>query len=632
MAIRDVGLPARTAGYPSGRRLAARAVLMAAAPWLGAALVMLVLAIVIHRQALNAFLDDTARGAANTLQLVQTSLEGYLERFERLPFLLASQPEILALAEAPGDPQRVEAANLYLRDVTALMGASDIYFMDPDGLTRAASNFDTATSFVGGNFAFRPYFTDAVAAGAGRFYALGTTSQKRGYYFGAPVSVGGAIAGVLVVKIDLDAIESIWGAADHAVLATDPQGVAFLSSEPAWLFALTRPIDAAAVETLARTRRYAGETLREFPATGEESLAGHLLRRMQTPRGVREFLVLAVPMPHAEWTLTVMQDVAPARRQALTLTAGAVLALSVMGMAAAVFRQRRARLRDRLTMQAAAQAELEGRVIERTRELADLNAALGAEVAERRQAEENLRRAQDDLIQAAKLAALGQMSAALSHEFNQPLGALRNYAENAGTLIERGRVPEARTAIERIVSMVDRMAAIARRLHTFARHPGQRLGPVDLAEAVEAAREIAELRLRQCGATLTVELPDDLPQVVAGPVRLQQVLVNLLTNAADAVAESEARLIRLSAAEAGEGVELIVEDSGPGVPEALAERIFDPFFSTKGVGNGLGLGLSISYNILKDFGGGLTHAASPLGGAAFRMVLRRAEAVQDSAA
>lgn len=606
--------------------------LAAAAPWAGAALVILLLAVVIHRQALNAFLDDTARGAGNTLQLVQTSLEGYLERFERLPFLLAAQPEVLALAGAPDDPDRVTAANLYLRDVAGLMGASDIYFMDPEGLTRAASNFDTATSFVGGNFAFRPYFTDALAAGAGRFYALGTTSLKRGYYFGAPVKVNDEIAGVLVVKIDLDAMESIWGAADHVVLATDPQGVAFLSSEPAWLFALTRPVDAAAVQTLARTRRYAGETLREFPAIGEEDAGGQLLRRMETPRGVREFLVLSVPMPHAEWTLTVMQDVAPARRQALTLTAGAVLALSLLGMAAAVVRQRRARLRDRLTMQAAAQAELEARVIERTRELAELNTALGAEVSERRQAEENLRRAQDDLIQAAKLAALGQMSAALSHEFNQPLGALRNYAENAGTLIERERIPEARTAIDRIVSMADRMAAIARRLHTFARHPGQRLGPVDLGEAVEAAREIAELRLRQCGATLEVDLPAGLPKVVAGPVRLQQVLVNLLTNAADAVDGREERRIRLGATETGEGVELTVEDSGPGVPEALAERIFDPFFSTKGVGNGLGLGLSISYNILKDFGGSLTQAASPLGGAAFRMVLRRADMVQGVAA
>jgi two-component system C4-dicarboxylate transport sensor histidine kinase DctB len=180
--------------------------------------------------------------------------------------------------------------------------------------------------------------------------------------------------------------------------------------------------------------------------------------------------------------------------------------------------------------------------------------------------------------------------------------------------------------------MADRMGAIARRLHTFGRRPGQRLHAIDLAEAVEAAREIAGPRLRQAGADLTVDLPTGLPRVTAGPVRMQQVLVNLLTNAADAVADREDRRIRLSARATGGSVIVTVEDSGAGVPPEIAARIFDPFFSTKGVGNGLGLGLSISYNILKDFGGELALDSGTLGGAAFRVDLRIADPVVGLAA
>jgi two-component system C4-dicarboxylate transport sensor histidine kinase DctB len=599
------------------------------------AVAVLLLAVVgwaVHLRATRIFLDDTARRAQGTLRLAATALTGYLDRFARLPPLLAVQPQVRALAEAPADPARVATANLFLRDVATLLGASDVYFMDMDGLTRAASNFDTATSFVGGNFAFRPYFTDALAHGAGRFYALGTTSMKRGYYFGAPVMLDGRAAGVLVVKIDVDSIEATWGNRDYRVLALDPEGLVFLSSEPGWRFARTRPPSPEGEAVFAATRRYADEVPGTFPLSGTAMEAGHLLWRVGTGPGAGEYLLVEQPMPAADWTLAVLQGTGPARAQALTATAGVVLGLALLGMGAAVVLQRRARLRDRLEMQAAARLHLEARVAERTRELAAVNQALSAEVAERRLVEDNLRRAQDDLVQAAKLAALGQMSAALGHEVNQPLGALRNYAENAATLIERGRTDEARGAIDRILSMADRMGAIARRLHTFGRRPGQRLHAIDLAEAVEAAREIADPRLRQAGADLTVDLPTGLPRVTAGPVRMQQVLVNLLTNAADAVADREDRRIRLSARATGGSVILTVEDSGAGVPPEIAARIFDPFFSTKGVGNGLGLGLSISYNILKDFGGELALDSGTLGGAAFRVDLRIADPVIDLAA
>ncbi|WP_198144847.1 sensor histidine kinase [Pseudorhodobacter aquimaris] len=330
-------------------------------------------------------------------------------------------------------------------------------------------------------------------------------------------------------------------------------------------------------------------------------------------------------MAEADWTIRVMLDAAPAKRQAVLVAVMMMLALGLGMMALAAVLQYRARLQERITLQQAARNQLEARVKERTSELAFVNEQLGAEVIERRIVEQNLRQAQTDLVQAAKLAALGQMSAALSHEFNQPLGAARTYADNANVLIARGRLDEARGNLDRILSLIDRMTSISRRLHSFARAPGQKLGQVSVADAVEAASEIAQLRLRSAEVTLEVALADNLPLVVAGPVRLQQVLVNLLTNAADAAETAQDRRIHVTAQRVGTGVHLCIRDHGDGVPSGLTERIFDPFFSTKGVGKGLGLGLSISYNIIKDFGGILRVETADDGGAVFVIELRAVE-------
>jgi two-component system C4-dicarboxylate transport sensor histidine kinase DctB len=593
-------------------------------------IVLLGVGMFVHAQATRVFLNEAAGRAEGTLQLATTALDGYLERFERLPPLIATQQIILDVAAFPDDPARVAAANVFLRKVTEDLGASDIYFMDPSGLTRAASNFDLPRSFIGGNFAFRPYFSDAVTHGAGSFYALGTTSLKRGYYFGAPVRDGDRIMGVVALKIDVDVVEAAWSATDYHVIVTDPKGVVFLSSKPAWRFGLTRPLTSEGRDLLDTTRRYADTPLFDLQVRAQTTPGGHVLwdtslSQLPDDAAPREYLLASAAMPQADWTLSVLQNTAPARAQALTLSVGAVLALALIGMVVAVVVQRRARLRDLLVMQAAAQVQLEARVAERTRELAAVNKALGTEVAERRLAEANLRRAQDDLVQAAKLAALGQMSAALGHEVNQPLGALRNYAENAVALLNIDRIAETQTALNRILAMADRIGAIARRLHTFGRRPGQELEAVDVAETVEAAQEIAGPRLRQVGADLSVELAPGLSMVRAGPVRLQQVLVNLLTNAADAIAESPERRILLSAHEDGAMIVLRVDDSGTGVPPDIAPRIFDPFFSTKGVGNGLGLGLSITYNIIKDFEGSIRLLPGRLGGAGFEVRLMCAQ-------
>ncbi|MGQ9369164.1 ATP-binding protein [Azospirillum sp. ST 5-10] len=249
----------------------------------------------------------------------------------------------------------------------------------------------------------------------------------------------------------------------------------------------------------------------------------------------------------------------------------------------------------------------------------------GDELSEMADALHLFREAQTELVQAAKLAALGQLAAGVGHELNQPLAAIRSYAHNGGKLIARGRVAEAAGNLARIAELTQRMAGITNHLKRFARRPDSRVGAVELAPVVHGALSLFAGRLRAEGVAVDLDLPGEPLRVRAEEVRLEQVLVNLLGNGLDAVAGRDCRRLAVAARPDGEGtVRIEVRDSGPGIPADAAAQVFDPFYTTKPPGAGLGLGLSISYNIVKDFGGVLAVASSGPEGTAFAITLNRA--------
>ena len=568
---------------------------------------------------------------AAKLSLTLQALDGHLRRFESVPDLLADNDAVRAVLDAPGDPAGRMALDLWLAQKSLELDALDIYVMTPDGVTIAASNHDRPNSFNGQNFSYRPYFQAALSGNKGRYYAIGTTSGVRGYYFAAPVkNRAGAVSGVIAVKIGLDAIEAEWRLQESRIIVTDPEGIVFLSSDPNWLFKGLMPLTPERLQSTLQSRRYADLVPVQLPNTLSRN-GDTVTIALPDATGVpHEYLVERSLLPRVDWTVHVLLDSRPIHAQArLAVLAGMVF----LGGIAAVFGvivQRRMQLAERFALQEQAKAELEHRVEARTADLARVNRLIEAEVAERRITEAELRRTQSDLVQAGKLAALGQMSAALSHEINQPLAAARNYADSAAILIDRGDAARAKDNIGQIMSLIDRMAAIARHLRNVARKPDAPLQDVVLSDAVAEALALVGQRL--AGAKVTVTLPPELPLVRAGPVRLQQVLVNLLSNAADAVEATPVPQIFVAANVVDSRVLLTVRDSGPGVADAIADRIFDPFFTTKRVGSGLGLGLSISYNIMKDFGGDLRVANAPEGGAVFTVELAistaRAEAAE----
>jgi len=257
---------------------------------------------------------------------------------------------------------------------------------------------------------------------------------------------------------------------------------------------------------------------------------------------------------------------------------------------------------------------------------------LRQEVEERRLTEKQLKKTQADLVQAGKLAALGQMSAALSHEFNQPLAAVKAYAENAGTFLDRDRTEEARDNITRISGMADRMAAISKHLRNFARRPQDKTGPVPMLAVIDDALELMRPRLETAGAVLSYHPPEAEVWVTGGRVRLQQVIVNLIGNALDAMAARTPPELDLSLSLDGARCRLDLRDHGPGLSDEALSQAFDPFFTTKDPGQGLGLGLSISYNIVRDFNGRLSAANHPQGGAVFTVELDVTDPPADMAA
>ncbi|WP_269456107.1 sensor histidine kinase [Rhizobium quercicola] len=562
------------------------------------------------------FMAEASLQAGTALRLAVAALSGHLRRYEALPALIADHDDIRRLVSSPNDQTLRDSANHYLKEINGLLRSSDIYVMTRDGETIAASNYDRATSFVGENFSYRPYFRQAAEGKRSRFYARGTTSFKRGYFFAAPIDIDGKVAGVIVFKVDIDMIEASWRGGEYEIFVSDPEGVIFMTSNPEWLFASTLPLTPERLRRTEASRRYAEADLRDLGVV-RSRVGDQTLMAIPTRGVMRDYLVLSEYVSDADWTVRVLMDMSWVRAQTRVAVAAVFLFLCLAGLSLAVLLQRHARRNERMQMQIEAKAELERRVEERTADLADLNA--------------RLRSTQADLVQAGKLAGLGQMSAALSHEFNQPLAAAKTYADSASLLIERDRIDEAKDNLRRISNLIDRMASISRHLRNFARKPNEKLGPVALDDVLRDTLEIVSTRLASADAELVVALGEPAPLVRAGSVRLQQVLVNIISNAADAVEGLEDRRIHVTATTTGDRVAITIRDAGAGIPKAIAERIFDPFFTTKGVGKGLGLGLSISYNIVKDFGGRLSVEDHPGGGAMFRIDLDRMDSLSEAA-
>jgi two-component system C4-dicarboxylate transport sensor histidine kinase DctB len=340
-------------------------------------------------------------------------------------------------------------------------------------------------------------------------------------------------------------------------------------------------------------------------------------------------MLIRAQVPGTDWLILSLSDMRKVR-QAATRSALAAVALAGLLEATLLFAsQRRKVLRERLDAREAlerAYGELETRVLVRTAALTRVNKALQREIDERQRAQEALRSTMEQLVQAGKMAALGQMATGIAHELNQPLTALHTLSDNAVVLLDKQRHGEARANLESISRLVRRMAAITGELKSFARKAPAQWQPGRCSEAIEGAASLLRQRLQRERIELNTRLAPDEPAVACDEVRLQQVVLNLLINAADALRDTPAPRIDIELEFDPHGgsarrARLRVADNGPGIPEESMARLFEPFYTTKAQGVGLGLGLSIAQRIVGEAGGHIVARNRTGGGAEFEVEL-----------
>ena len=582
-----------------------------------------------REQALESLTDE----AQNELRISAESLRGHLSRHDYLAEMLASREVVHRFLATP-DQLEAMPVNRLLDSMRETAEVSDIYLLDRQGDTLAASNWQRPDTFIGQNYRFRPYYRDAVAGRLGSFHGLGIQSGARGYYFSAPIWLANHEAqtadGVMVVKVQLESVETTWAAQSAELMVTDRDGIIFMASREELRLHALHPLSQAQRQTLRDSRRYADAPL---PPAGLETLErrpkdGQIVSFREGPLAGTPYLRLRREMPQFDWQMHILKPLTPvqtAQWQAALLAGGLY---GMVAMAGGYGWQRRRLRREREQFAdrerhtlARARDELERNVERRTRDLVDSNRRLSDEIEERRRAEQSLRQTRDELVQAAKLAVLGQLAAGINHELNQPLAAIRAYAENARRFLEQARTETADANLAQIVELTERMAEISAQLKQFSRPSGDTLTAVSVPACFGYALRLYQARLTEAGVEVIYDWPEAETWVRADLVRLEQVLVNLIGNALQAMHDTKAPRLTLTIAPTEDAVCLSVADNGPGIQAAHLAKVFEPFFTTKSPGSGLGLGLSISSRIIEDLGGRLTVGNQPTGGAVFTVTL-----------
>lgn len=575
-----------------------------------------------YNVALRAALNDLNGTARDRLTLLASTLDYTVARYSYLPEVLSQAEPVLNAYRNPADPSAIRAANEYLKFLNDTAGATDIYIVDRKGVALAASNFESKNTFVGQNYAFRPYLTDAETLRQGRFYAVGVTTGQPGYFLWRVVPAGPEepVRGVAVVKIDLRHLQEDWRSAGDLVAMNDVNKVIFLTSREGWEYKPMSPLSDRQVKTLRETQQYGGTALHTGPLiAGERTLHGMHVVRIDEPNTVngREYVAIYRELPEFGWTLSVLTDLRRVQRTAMLAAGGAMLAMFAAILIFLVTHQRRQIVRAKLN----AHTELERRVAVRTAELTAANTQLSVEIEQRIRIEQNLRRAQDNLIHATKMASLGQALAGVAHEINQSLSALRTYIASTQVLMDRSDKDRAGANLVTVSSIVERMGELTQHLKSFARKETVAKQSTDLGAAVRYGLRLIDYRIAADDVQLTVAMPDQPVYVVGNTIRLEQVVVNLISNALDAMREHPSRRLTIELFKDAQSAILEVSDTGRGIPREVLNSVFDPFYTTKEVGEGLGLGLSISYGIIKDMGGEITVESELNVGTTFRIHL-----------
>jgi two-component system, NtrC family, C4-dicarboxylate transport sensor histidine kinase DctB len=553
-----------------------------------------------YQLALQAGLQRLREAADHRLDMLATGLEADLARFDYLPALLEMTPVVPALLDQPADGALRDTVNRYLNGVNATAGAEMLYVLDPTGKSLAASDWEQPGTTIGQDLSFRPYVIDAIKSGRGRFYGVGITSRKPGYYLSYALRGGGRLRGLVAAKVNIEGSEQAWRNLPGDVMLMDERGVVILTTRDELRYRPLAALDADQRAELQRSRPYGEAGLQPVDWVPGEPLSADArivalqgLPHMASTRSLRR----------APWRLMVLDDLAPVRVAARYAAITASLAMAVLLLIAVTLWQRRQAVRQKLASRAALQAahdNLEATVVSRTAQL---------------------RAAQSELVHAGKMAALGQMSAGMVHELNQPLTALRSLSDSAGILLDQDRREDVRGNLSRIAGMVDRLARLTSQLKTFAHKSDTPFVPVQLARSIANAQAIVGAETKSRAVTLKISVQPAELSVLADAAAVEGLLINLMRNAIDAMQDAAQRLLLIEAGASGTRVILTITDTGPGIRADILPRLFEPFVTSKSAGAGLGLGLVIAAESVRAMGGVIRAMNREGGGACFTVEL-----------
>ena len=658
-----------------------------------------------------------------------------LARFRDIPQLLSKHPDLVRMLRKQANSNDLLRANRLLSEINRILGTRDSYLMNVDGLTVASSNWASEHSFIGGNFNYRPYFKIAIAGGLGQYFALGTTSKRRGFFYSYPVRHKEKVLGVIVVKIDLNEIERDWNEKDIKLLVSDEDGVIFISTRKDWIFKTLKPLAADDLQRIESSKRYLDKKLvplniTQWLPSGKNSQIITLAEANGSKRE-QQYLMQSGIVGNSDLNVSILADLERVQRQVLAtlLYVGTVYIAVVLLVMVIIARRRIAKQRSQFelrelqalesseakvkaiinntwaglitldtkgcieSMNVTAQKlfvytedELTGRefyqllldvdlqlymqqidqqrssnvetliagqvlcgdgrkvpiefVVGKMRQQGDLNFLITVQdITERKEYEAQLEQSrqllesrveqrtleltnanerllkeikqhsqtQNELIQTAKLAVIGQMSAGINHELNQPLMAIRGYADNARKFLKLNKERTVDENLDEIAQLTERMAKILHPLKEFSRKSSGQSQLVPVSALRAGVLAILYPRLEK--SKVEVDWPElQQDYCVAGDLlRLEQVMVNLIANAMQAVeAEQRPKIVIAQRLTKKRQLLISVRDNGPGIDEEKLTQIFEPFFTTKKEGQGLGLGLSISQRIIEDVGGQLS--------------------------
>ena len=546
-------------------------------------------------------------------------LDARLSRFKFIPQLISKNSLLVDLLNDAENSSRIDLVNHFLEDINSIIGASDTYLMNAQGLTLAASNWQEKQTFNNKNFSFRPYFIEAMKGKLGRYFALGTTSGKRGYYFAYPIVYASRNLGVIVIKMDLSNIELNWSNRKIQFIVSDPQGITFITTQPKWLYQSIKPLSTETLKQIHLSQRYTGIDLKNMDINILRSISSHssivkIIER--TGKSNKDYFTIQTNIADAGWDVMILAPLTELKKNQLYTIIVLTLLVILSLLISFLIWQRLKRQHEREHFQQEAQKQLEHQVAVRTTDLT-------FEIDKHKRTEMILRETQDELIQTAKLAVLGQMSASISHEINNPLSAIHSYTDNARKFLSLNNYTQVDENLCRIVQLTRRMSKISSQLKFFSRKSSQIMEVVSIHRVIESAIDIVSHKYKNSSSVINIQSDFSELKVRADIIQLEQILINLINNAMQAIEKQDKGEVTIHIEQQNQWALIHIDDNGTGIELKNIEKIFDPFFTTKK--SGLGLGLSISARIMDIMKGRLSVCNLPSGGARFTISLLVAE-------